>query len=177
MKEYLLPTRIIEAAKAEHAETLFRSKGLYATINYNVEEWVEYAKLEGVGAYIILDFGKEMHGGIRVTTNWIYQKNCRVRVRFGESLGEVNSSIGEKNAMNAHGLRDFETLLCGYADVTIGQTGFRFVRIDLLEEKYIYFKNIFCENIIFSKKPSYTYQGKDKRVAEIFEVAKRTVDL
>ena len=177
MKEYLLPTRIIEAAKAEHAETLFRSKGLYATINYNEEEWVEYAKLEGVGAYIILDFGKEMHGGIRVTTNWIYQKNCRVRVRFGESLGEVNASIGEKNAMNAHGLRDFETLLCGYADVTIGQTGFRFVRIDLLEEKYIYFKNIFCENIIFSKKPNYTYQGKDKRVAEIFEVAKRTVDL
>lgn len=177
MKEYLLPTRIIDEAKTEYPETLFRSKGLYAIINYNVAEWKNYAKLDGLGSYIVLDFGKEMHGGIRIITDLILKDHCRVRIRFGESLGEVSSSIGEKNATNAHALRDFETVLCCYADATVGQTGFRFVRIDLLEEKYIYFKNIFCENNIFSKKPIYTYQGKDKRIAEIFQTAKRTVDL
>jgi hypothetical protein len=177
MKEYLLPIRVVDSNKADYTDTLFRFKGLYATINYNVQEWVQYAKLEGIGSYIILDFGKEMHGGIRMITNWVFESNCKVRIRFGESLGEVNSSIGEKNAQNAHALRDFETVICGYSDATIGQTGFRFVRIDLLEEKYIYFKNIFCENNIFYKKPIYTYQGKDARIAEIFEVAKRTVDL
>ncbi|MBQ8394718.1 MAG: alpha-L-rhamnosidase [Clostridia bacterium] len=177
MKQYLLPVRVLDSYQADYTDTLFISKGLYASINYNVDEWVNYAKVEGVGAYIILDFGKEMHGGIRVITNWIYQGDCKVRIRFGESLGEVNSSIGEKNAKNAHAPRDFETLLCSYADVTIGQTGFRFVRIDVLEEKYIYFKNIYCENNIFSRKPIYTYQGNDARIAEIFEAAKRTVDL
>lgn len=177
MKEYVLPTRIVDGAKMDYTDTIFRAKGLYATINNNVEEWKEYLKLEGVGAYIVLDFGKEMHGGIRMITNWIYYGNCRVRIRFGESLGEVNSNIKEKNATNDHGPRDFETLICSYADVTVGQTGFRFVRIDLLEEKYIYFKNIYCENHIFSQKPVYTYQGKDERIKEIFEVAKRTVDL
>ena len=177
MKEYLLPVRVVDGAKMDYTETLFRSKGLYAIINYNVDEWKNYFKLEGVGAYVILDFGKEMHGGIRMITNWIYYGNCRVRIRFGESLGEVNSNIKEKNATNDHGPRDFETLICAYADVTMGQTGFRFVRIDLLEEKYIYFKNIYCENHILSKKPIYTYQGKDERIKEIFEVAKRTVDL
>ena len=177
MREYLLPTRVVDGVGIANEDTLFINKGLYATINYNEWEWNEYLKIEGLGSYIILDFGKEMHGGIRMMTNWIYYGECKVRLRFGESLGEVNSSIGEKNAKNAHSPRDFEAVICAYADMTLGQTGFRFVRIDLLEDKYIYFKNIFCENIILSETPIYTYQGCDERIKDIFETAKRTVDL
>ena len=177
MKEYLLPIRVVDSSNIANEETLYQSKGLYAQINYDVETWNQYFKIEGLGSYVVLDFGKEMHGGVRLLTNWIYYGNCKVRIRFGESLGEVNSSIGEKNATNAHSPRDFETLICAYSDVVVGQTGFRFVRIDLLEEKYIYFKNIYCENRILSKKPVYTYQGTDARIKAIFETAKRTVDL
>ena len=177
MKEYLLPTRVVASEGAHYTDTLFIDKGMYATINYDESTWNQYLKLDGLGSYIILDFGKEMHGGIRVTTNWIYYGDCKVRIRFGESLGEVNSSIGEKNAKNAHSPRDFEALICAYADMTLGQTGFRFVRIDLLEEKYIYFKNIFCENNMLEQEPIYTYQGNDQRIADIFWTAKRTVDL
>ena len=177
MIEYLLPVRVVDSKGTAYEDTLFKNKGLYATINYNVDEWKNYLKIEGAGSYIILDFGKEMHGGVRFTINWIYYGECKVRLRFGESLGEVNSSIGEKNAKNAHNPRDFEALLCAYSDMTLGQTGFRFVRIDLLEDKYVYFKNIFCENRMLSKKPIYTYQGKDKRISDIFVAAKRTVDL
>ena len=177
MREYLLPTKVIAGDKIANEDTLFIHKGLYATINYNQNEWNQYLKMEGVGSYIILDFGKEMHGGVRMMTNWIQAAECRVRLRFGESIGEVNSSIGEKNAKNAHSPRDFESIICAYADMTLGQTGFRFVRIDLLEEKFIYFKNIFCENVILDETPIYTYQGRDERIKEIFETAKRTVDL
>lgn len=177
MVEYLLPTRVVASEKTENNETVFLSKGLYATINYDESTWNQYLKLDGLGSYIVLDFGKEMHGGIRMTTNWIYKGDCKVRIRFGESLGEVNSSIGEKNAKNAHSPRDFEALICAYADMTLGQTGFRFVRIDLLEEKYIYFKNIFCENHMLGQEPIYTYQGDDQRIADIFWTAKHTVDL
>lgn len=177
MKEYLLPTRVVDGDKIERADTLFQSRGLYATINYSEEERKRYLKMEGLGAFIVLDFGKEMNGGIRIITNLIDCDSCKIRIRFGESLGEVNADIKEKNASNVHGPRDFETLVCSYADVTVGQTGFRFVRIDLLEEKFIYFKNIYCKNRIFSKKPIYTYQGNDHRIKEIFNTAKRTVDL
>ena len=177
MREYLLPTRVVDGVGIANEDTLFINKGLYATINYNQDEWNQYLKIEGLGSYIILDFGKEMHGGVRFITNWIYYAECKVRLRFGESLGEVNSSIGEKNAKNAHSPRDFETLICAYADMTLGQTGFRFVRIDLLEDKYIYFKNIFCENNMLGETPIYTYQGCDERIKDIFETAKRTVDL
>ncbi len=177
MREYLLPTRVVASQGALYTDTLFVNKGMYATINYDESTWNQYLKLEGLGSYIVLDFGKEMHGGIRMLTNWIYKGDCKVRLRFGESLGEVNSSMGEKNAKNAHSPRDFEAFICAYGDMTIGETGFRFVRIDLLEEKYIYFKNIFCVNEMFSQEPIYTYQGNDARIADIFWTAKRTVDL
>jgi hypothetical protein len=177
MKEYLLPVRVVDGVGIANEDTLFVSKGLYATINYNQAEWNEYLKIEGLGSYIVLDFGKEMHGGVRMITNWIRDVECHIRLRFGESLGEVNASIGEKNAQNAHSPRDFETVICAYADMTLGQTGFRFVRIDLLEDKFIYFKNIFCENNMLSETPIYTYQGCDERIKDIFETAKRTVDL
>ena len=36
MKEYLLPTRVVAGEKLDYIDTLFVSKGLYATINYNV---------------------------------------------------------------------------------------------------------------------------------------------
>lgn len=177
MKQHLLPTKIVVGDKIEHAETLFKPKGLYAIINLHIEEWNGYFKMQGLGSYIILDFGQEMNGGIRYFTNFVEGGMCKVRIRFGESLGEVCSSIGEKNATNDHGPRDSETLICAVSDVVIGQTGFRFVRIDLLEDKYIYFKNIYCVNYLFNKKPIYTYQGSDKRIADIFWTAKRTVDL
>ena len=177
MRQYLLPKRVVDCGNLKNVDMILRSKGLYAAINYNAAEWDQYLRMHGVGSYIILDFGKEMNGGVRLIFDLVEHDICRVRIRFGESLGEVNSSIGEKNASNAHSPRDFETFACAYSDVVVGQTGFRFVRIDVLENRFIYFKNIFCENRIYSKRPIYTYQGSDKRVAEIFKTAKRTVDL
>ena len=177
MKQYLLPKKIVAASGLTNGEALYQNHGLYGLYESNAELWGAYTKIEGLGSSITLDFGKEMNGGIRVTTGWIYYGTCRVRVRFGESLGEVNADIGEKNATNVHGPRDFETTFCAISDVTMGQTGFRFVRIDLLEEKYIYLRNIFCVNEMLIKKPIYTYQGGDERIAAIFETAKRTVDL
>ena len=89
MKEYLLPTRVVDGVKIENEHTLFQSKGLYATINYNVKEWNQYLKMTGIGSYIVLDFGKEMNGGIRIITGAIDKKNITVRIRFGESISET----------------------------------------------------------------------------------------
>ena len=177
MKEYLLPVKIIQTKGVDNPQSLFIKKGLYGVHNMDTSVWDQNAKLEGEGSHIVLDFGKEMHGGIRVLTGWIYDGVCKVRVRFGESLGEVNSSIGEKNAMNRHSPRDFEVFIPASGDITVGQTGFRFVRIDLLEEKYLYLRNVYCVNRILRKIPVYTYQGRDERIADIFWTAKRTIDL
>ena len=173
----MLPVKIVAKTGVTNESALFRNKGLYGIHDQDVKLWETFTKLDGFGSSITLDFGKEMHGGVRLTTGWIYYGTCKIRLRFGESLGEVNSSIGEKNATNGHSPRDFEAVLSAAGDLTFGQTGFRFVRIDVLEEKYVHLRNVFCVNEILSKKPIYTYQGCDERISAIFEAAKRTVDL
>ncbi len=183
MKEYLLPVKIVASKQVTNAESLFVGKGMYPVQDMNVENWKKNMAMEGLGASVTLDFGKEMHGGVRLFPGLVHRAitqhfpHCKVRIRFGESLGEVNSSLGEKNAGNAHSPRDFELYVCSSSDMLVGQTGFRFVRIDLLEDRVLPFRNIYCENNIFSGKPIYTYQGKDERIKEIFDVARRTVEL
>ncbi len=85
-------------------------------------------------ASVLLDFGCEIHGGI-VIYAWkdTSGKGARVRVRFGESALEAMSEIGENNATNDHALRDMTVPIGSMSMTPIGETGFRFVRIDLLE--------------------------------------------
>ncbi len=84
---------------------------------------------------ILLDFGKEIHGGLEmVTAQWPGGGTRKVRVRFGESVSEAMSEVGgESTAQNDHATRDFEVLLPWLGKKEIGNTGFRFVRIDFLE--------------------------------------------
>ncbi len=87
------------------------------------------------GDFVILDFGKETSGGIRLFTDTI-SNNSSVRIRFGESVGEVCSDIGEKGATNDHSPRDFVVKVITLSDLTFGQTGFRFVRLDFSGESW-----------------------------------------
>jgi len=83
---------------------------------------------------ILLDFGKEIQGGIQiVTTNSRSQTPVKIRVRFGESVSEAMSDIGEKGATNDHAMRDFTMEIPWLGVAEAGNSGFRFARIDLLE--------------------------------------------
>ncbi len=178
MTEYLLPSKIIASEGVENLDYLFQPTRLCALHFGLASMWKDFTKFKGKGSYLILDFGKEMCGGLRVFTAGLTSPNCKIRVRFGESLGEVNSSLGEKrNPTNDHSLRDFVTMLTWSADLEIGNTGFRFARIDILEEKEVYIRGIYCKNNLFSAPLIYEYSGKDKTIKEIFDVAKRTIDL
>ncbi len=177
MREFLLPTKIINSNKVVNENYLFQPKGLYPIHFGNPKKQEDFTKLLGLGSYLILDFGQEMCGGIRMLTGLVENANAKARIRFGESLGEVNSNIGEKNAQNAHSPRDFETIITASGDLYIGNTGFRYVRIDLLEDRFAYIRNIYCFNDMFSAKQIYDYKGNDQRIRDIFLVAKRTIDL
>lgn len=126
------------------------------------------------GDHVILDFGKEMCGGIRILT--YLGGDVPVRIRFGESLTEACSDIGgSTNATNHHSLRDFTVSLQSYSDMTFGQTGFRFVRIDFFGKAEI--KSIVASAWSQDRKALYEYNGTDSRIREIYGAAKRTVDL
>jgi len=80
---------------------------------------------------IMLDFGAEITGDLELFTPIGASKNLpSVRVRFGESVAEAMSEIGERGSQNEHARRDFITTLPWLGKTTIGPGGFRFVRID-----------------------------------------------
>lgn len=89
---------------------------------------------DGNCASVLLDFGCEIHGGIIISA-WGDSTGigAKVRVRFGESALEAMSEIGgERNATNDHANRDMIVRVGMMSMNPIGETGFRFVRIDLL---------------------------------------------
>ena len=91
-------------------------------------------------ASILLDYGTELYGGIQIAAGIRPDKKpIKLRIRFGESVSEAMSDCGSEDpgmnsATNDHSLRDFELDMPWLGTVEIGNSGFRFVRIDLLDE-------------------------------------------
>lgn len=83
---------------------------------------------------IVLDFGREIQGGIEIVTT-ISNANPagRVRIRLGESVSETMSDAGRDGATNDHAMRDFIVQLPWLGRLESGSSGFRFARIDLID--------------------------------------------
>lgn len=126
------------------------------------------------GDSVILDFGEELSGGIRILT--FSGSNVPLRIRFGESLTEACSELGgAQNGTNDHSLRDFTVHLQNYSDMTFGQTGFRFAQLDFGAATQI--KCVVAAAQVSRRRAKYVYEGADERLRQIYDAAKRTVDL
>lgn len=84
-------------------------------------------------AAILLDFGREIQGGIEIASSIRdTQMPVALKVRFGESVTEAMSPITDKNsASNDHALRDFVINAPWLGTIQAGNSGFRFVSIEL----------------------------------------------
>lgn len=138
-KVYLSPQRIVwksdESGKfVNNAQRLLKAgNGQAELVN---KDLVVLKNDKGHKASILLDFGKELHGGLQIVTGMM-KKNApvKIRVRFGESVSEAMSEIDSlKGATNDHAIRDFTINVPWLGELEIGNTGFRFVRIDLVDD-------------------------------------------
>ena len=79
--KYILPQKIVyTSGKVENAENLLTSDRIQLILNEPNLTYVDGK------ASIILDFGQETYGGIRIQNNTITDDiRCFVRVRFGSS--------------------------------------------------------------------------------------------
>ena len=90
-------------------------------------------------ASILLDYGKEIHGGLQLVMGGSSRREpSLVRIRFGESVGEANSRTFNSDwlmgfSTDDHAKRDIVVEIPRSGLLEIGNTGFRFVRIDLLQ--------------------------------------------
>ena len=131
-------------------------------------------------ASILLDFGRELHGGIEFSVQQIEgAQRAQLRIRFGESASEAMSELGgQTHATNDHAIRDCTMWVQELSMNPIGETGFRFVRIDLLTpETTVFFKTV--KAILLFRDIPYlgSFRCSDPLLNQIWDVGAYTVHL
>ncbi len=125
---------------------------------------------------VLLDFGRELHGGLHLA-NSEFTHGSKVRIRFGESIGEAMSEIGEKRATNDHAVRDGVYELPHLGSLEIGNTGFRFVRIDLVTKGKVTLESVRAISLMRPMKRVGFFRSSDARLNRVWETAAHTVHL
>ena len=138
VKELVMPTQILDSFHVENSAELLVKKE--PSVSFRTDICAEFV---GKDSWILLDFGKELCGSLRVITR-IADRDTDIRITFGESVSEACSSLGVKNATNDHSPRDFSARIPFMSDLTFGLSGFRFARIELLTDTRAAIQNIFA---------------------------------
>lgn len=129
---------------------------------------------------LLLDFGKEIQGGIQIVTGQSASHDpVRVRIRFGESVSEAMCDIDGKNgAGNDHAMRDFTLSLPWLGVTEAGNSGFRFVRIDLLDNNVeVILKEIRAISVYQDIPYVGSFRSNDERLNKIWQTGAYTVHL
>ena len=133
---------------------------------------------EGEPPGLLLDFGRELHGGLQLGISPKGTRQSRLRLRFGESISETMSSLGDgKHATNDHAMRDFEVTVPLFGSVEVGNTGFRFVRIDLVSGGEIGLEFVRAVSLMRPMVRLGGFTSSDERLNRVFDTAVRTVHL
>jgi len=119
------------------------------------------------GAKIVLDFGREISGGVRIVCG---RRSGRIRLRFGESVSEA---VGSPN--QAHAIHDTKLDLPALGLVDYGNTGFRFVCIDALTDLGIV--NVLGAARYRDLPRAGRFECSDERLNRIWETCVHTVHL
>lgn len=130
---------------------------------------------------VLLDFGKELHGGVHITAaNSKDGRPVKLRVRFGESAEEAMAEevYGDKNATNDHAIRDMIVEVPWLGKVEVGNTGFRFVRINLADTNSMVQLKEVSAIFIYRDIPYLgSFRSNDERLNKIWDTGAYTVHL
>lgn len=182
-KVYLSPVRILWVSDStgvfvkDAAQLLKPGNGQAELVNKNL------VTLKNDGKHqpgILLDFGKEIQGGIQLVTGLMNnQKPLKVRIRFGESATEAMSEIDTlSGATNDHAIRDMVVELPWLGGMEFGNTGFRFVRIDLTEPgRELLLKETRAAFVYRDIPYTGSFNSSDTRLNKIWETGAYTVHL
>lgn len=182
VRRFLTPQRIVWASQGDkcsvtNAECLLQDRepqiNLMATDLCVLEN-------KGEPASIILDFGVEFHGNVKLLIKEVSQERVNIRVRFGESVMETMEDTigGAKNARNDHINRD-QVINVGFLSGNeLGPSGFRFVRIDLLDENTsVSFKAVKGIAIYRNLEYKGAFRCSDERINTIWNTGAYTIHL
>ena len=170
-REYLMPTAILEAKQVLSAEQLLVP--MRAAVPFHSHGC---AKLQGAESALLLDFGKELCGGIRLIIGSA-PRGAQLRIRFGESVSEACTPLGEKGTSNDHSPRDIVVTIAGMSDLEFGQTGFRFVRIEPVRDIRVDILSVHAVSVMQQFPREAKIITNDTLLNQIIETAAHTLKL
>ena len=175
VSEYLSPARIVleRGAVSEGACLLREYRGQVSTSE-------PVAARFSKGGSILLDFGKEIQGGIQIVRSMSgSHAPALFRLCLGESVSEAMSDVREpgSTATNDHSVRDFDISVPWLGVAEYGNSGFRFARLDYLGDEEIGLVTVRA----ISKYRDIPYLGSfecpDERLNQIWKTGAYTVHL
>ncbi len=136
VEEYLTPVRVMktEGYVTDSEKLMAPYVGQVSTDEPDV---TVFKTTKDGKASVLLDFGKEIQGGVQIVRSISDDHSAAVfHLCFGESVSEAMSDVDaeESTATNDHSVRDFETAVPWLGTAVVGETGFRFLRIDLVSK-------------------------------------------
>lgn len=185
VRRYVTPVRIVWQtegdAAPERPEALLAAVGGQASL---FPQQVCTLTHRGQAPGILLDFGRELQGGVQVTAIAATDtKPVRMRVRFGESVSEAMADVDPagipgQSYLNDHAIRDQTTLVPAIGSHEIGNTGFRFVRLDLVDEgKSVSLSAVRAISLYRDLPYLGTFACSDERLNRIWQTGAYTVHL
>ena len=182
-RAYVEPSRLLWTSGSGSASAVVNPEGLLVSNGGQVTKEARNAcvlRHNGEPPGILLDFGKELHGGVRISVceGHFSSRTTRLRVRFGESAMEAMSELsGPGNATNDHTARDSIVDVSLLGATEFGTTGFRFVRIDLMEEGTLELQSV--QAVFLHRDIEYkgSFRSSDPQLDRIWETGAYTVHL
>ncbi len=169
---YLRPTRIVTTSgDVSHPEEMLKDRA--GQISFDSTGCTILRK----GGMILVDFGREIHGSVRLLVQWTKPKRVTVNVRFGESVTEALTPTPEKGSTNDHANRDFRLTLSGFSGTDTNESGFRFAAIELADGEEIALKAI--EGVLIIRDIEYvgSFDCSAPEITKIYDTAAYTAHL
>jgi len=177
VRKHLLPKQIVWQNEISSLQ-----KNCGALLNEgmnNASPWSANGCILKKGAGFCLDYGKEIHGGIKIISGQYTNALNKIRIRFGESLSEAMS---EPN--NEHAVHDTILDVPWHGTVEFGNTGFRYVRVDVIDQyegappdSTIELKEIRAVAVYRNLEYKGSFECNDERLNNIWETGAYTVHL
>jgi alpha-L-rhamnosidase len=172
VRRYVPPERIVWQTEGEttpeHAERLLFNRTDVTPM------WGRPGCVMKNGAGILLDYGRELHGGVQLLlADQVDRSPVWLRIRFGESASEAMHGSNQD-----HAIHDSLVQAPAAGMLEFGNTGFRFVRIDVVDEgRYVELKQARAVLLYRDLEYKGAFESDDQRLNDIWKTGAYTVHL
>jgi len=177
VRKHILPKQIVW--QNENDSLFENSESLLQEGVNNASPWSAKGCILKKSAGMCLDYGKEIHGGVKIISGANTNSLSKIRIRFGESISEA---MNEPN--NDHAVHDTILDIPWHGTVEFGNTGFRYVRLDMIDQNedtqsdsIIEIKEIHAVAVYRDLEYKGNFECNDERLNEIWNTAAYTVHL